>query len=831
MDSTEQRRLDDEEELLRHFSLTPAGQSLGSAEEPEKLPTATTSSHKAFETANVPEGGGGGGGGQRLPCPKAPNPDHQTILEAVWPMVMDGVEKKMVLMEQALIKRHNVKMMNEMQEVVRQIMTAKTRNEEILLAYNTRLGEITRALTDLAEKQSSSKEVDDVKRQINQLRQLLNIRCGQTTEQVAQLKQSVIITLQRERTEMQQRISQLLRNDLTMVIHQCDRRMKEGHAQTLALKKVLRQLCSIIDGGEALVTELPDDEGPSPALEASKILNGNPRLTSGGGGGGGGNASGLTAAGFPRQQPQQQTQQQTISPSVQGFNRPQASATTPATPTSNNNTTPIATNAASGSAAQQAALTKRIAELIKRQSGNVSSQSAIAQLLAHLPQQQQQQLQQLLQQQQQKSYGAGTTTQQQSVMRAMNATAAAAQQRQQQQQQQQQRSFGQAVLSQTSAASPSVGLCPFISTFGWCKFGDNCQFIHVTNNREPLRHLPPAMIAQLQQQHSAQVLSGQITSSAELMQAIANTGVAKQAQQSQPGATSSTSQSTFQADTTASVSSSSSSSSSATQQDLIAAQIAHQQEGVSMGPKAKTIPCKFNSAGKCAYGSRCAYNHGGELPVGAATVTGGRPANQPTAAAVLAAMAKETRVQQNASLLSIPQQQQQQQAGRQSAGPVSTSVNRSSSEGRRPVGLSSKEGRSLVGSDVVTAAWLKDHLPELDFARNGQPPAPSGGDTEVVTATAAAAPPTSPPPPEAPKEEDGEVEQQEEEQHESEPNGESSNTVDFGEVVVEEPVNTKNEDGGIESAGPPPGKLQAYLRLKMVLHESGLGFAPKTESG
>ncbi|KAF4743570.1 hypothetical protein FOZ63_032872 [Perkinsus olseni] len=804
MDSTEQRRLDDEEELLRHFSLTPAGQSLSSGEEPEKLPTATTS-RKAFEAANVPEGGGG----QRLSCPKAPSPDHQAMLDAVWPVVMEGVEKKMVLMEQALIKRHNVKMMNEMQEVVRQIMTAKTRNEEILLAYNTRLGEITRALTDLAEKQSSSKEVEDVKRQINQLRQLLNIRCGQTTEQVAQLKQSVIITLQRERTEMQQRISQLMRNDLTMVIHQCDRRLKEGHAQTLALKKVLRQICSIIDGGEALVMELPDDEGPSPALEASKILNDNPRLTSGGGGG---NASGLTAAGFPRQQAQQQ---QTISPSVQGFTRPQASATTSATPTSNNNTTPIAASAASGSAAQQAALTKRIAELIKRQSGNVSSQPAIAQLLAHLPQPQQQQLQQLLQQQQQqqKSYGAGTTvTQQQSVTRAMNASAAAAAQ-QRQQQQQQQRGLGQSVLSQTSAASLSVGLCPFISTFGWCKFGDNCQFIHVTNNREPLRHLPPAMIAQLQQQHSTQVLSGQITSSAELMQAIANTGVAKQAQQPQPGATSSTSQPTFQAATTASVSVSSSSS-SATQQDVIAAQIAHQQEGVSMGLKAKTILCKFNAAGKCAYGSRCAYNHGGELPVGAAAGSGGRPANQPTAAAILAAMANETRAQQNASLLSIPQQQQQQ-PGRQSAGPVSSSVHRSSSEGRRPVRqLSSKEGRSLVGSDVVTAAWLKDHLPELDFARNGQPPAPSDGDTEMVTSTAAAAPPTSPPPPESPEEDGGEV-AREAEQQESEPNGESSNTVDFGEVVVEEPVNTKMEECGIESAGPPPG----------------LGLAPKTESG
>lgn len=41
---------------------------------------------------------------------------------------------------QALIKRHNVKMMNEMQEVVRQITTAKTRNEEVMGSNQGPLG-------------------------------------------------------------------------------------------------------------------------------------------------------------------------------------------------------------------------------------------------------------------------------------------------------------------------------------------------------------------------------------------------------------------------------------------------------------------------------------------------------------------------------------------------------------------------------------------------------------------------------------------------------------------------------------------------------------------
>ncbi len=47
-------------------------------------------------------------------------------------LVSSVVSECMQALEQDLIKRHNIKMMNEMQEVVRQIKTAKTKNDEIL---------------------------------------------------------------------------------------------------------------------------------------------------------------------------------------------------------------------------------------------------------------------------------------------------------------------------------------------------------------------------------------------------------------------------------------------------------------------------------------------------------------------------------------------------------------------------------------------------------------------------------------------------------------------------------------------------------------------------
>jgi di/tripeptidase len=59
---------------------------------------------------------------------------------------------KMTHMEQELIKRHNIKMMNEMQEVVRQIKQAKTKNDEILRDYHKKQTDLTRSVLEIAEK-------------------------------------------------------------------------------------------------------------------------------------------------------------------------------------------------------------------------------------------------------------------------------------------------------------------------------------------------------------------------------------------------------------------------------------------------------------------------------------------------------------------------------------------------------------------------------------------------------------------------------------------------------------------------------------------------------
>ncbi|KAF4729232.1 hypothetical protein FOZ62_010429, partial [Perkinsus olseni] len=85
--------------------------------------------------------------------PKMDNPDLQAMVNKVWPALMTEVEKKSTSMEQDLIKRHNIRMMNEMQEVVRQIKIAKVRNDEVLRAYHAKHGELTRAVTDVVEKQ------------------------------------------------------------------------------------------------------------------------------------------------------------------------------------------------------------------------------------------------------------------------------------------------------------------------------------------------------------------------------------------------------------------------------------------------------------------------------------------------------------------------------------------------------------------------------------------------------------------------------------------------------------------------------------------------------
>ncbi|KAF4706275.1 hypothetical protein FOZ63_009874 [Perkinsus olseni] len=110
--------------------------------------------------------------------PKMDNPDLQAMVNKVWPALMTEVEKKSTSMEQDLIKRHNIRMMNEMQEVVRQIKIAKVRNDEVLRAYHAKHGELTRAVTDVVEKQQSlSNDLEDVKRKMAQLKQELTLRC------------------------------------------------------------------------------------------------------------------------------------------------------------------------------------------------------------------------------------------------------------------------------------------------------------------------------------------------------------------------------------------------------------------------------------------------------------------------------------------------------------------------------------------------------------------------------------------------------------------------------------------------------------------------------
>ncbi|KAF4653619.1 hypothetical protein FOL47_010421 [Perkinsus chesapeaki] len=840
MDSTEHRRFDDEEELLRYFSLNPTGRAPSSNTED----SGTSKSQQASSKQAGSLKGGEESCLKTIPCPKAANPEHQDMLESIWPLVMEGVDEKMQHMERALIKRHNIKMMNEMQEVVRQISAAKTRNEEVLLAYNACLGELARALTDLSEKQESSKDNEELKRHINQLRQHLNMRCGQTTEQVAQLKQSVIITLQRERADMQQRVSQLIRNDLAIVIQQCDRRLKEEHSQVLALKKVLKQLCSSISGAEGLTNELPDDEGPtSSTLEASKLLGDASRMMTAA------SASNQQQQQQPRAQQQQQqmsavnsgplggrpqTQQQSTMPAASNASPAGSSATGASIPTGQFNHNQPGNSAAA--AAQQMALSKRIAELIKRQGGSLSSQPAFAQLLGHLPPQQQQQLQQLLQQQQRSFVPGNQSTQQTSAAAGRTMSAAAVQQ--QQQQRAMGMTLGQQASQQQQQQQQSTGVCPLMGTFGWCKFGDSCQFVHTTTNREPLRHLPGNMTAQLQQQLAPQVLSGQITTCAELMRAIANTGAAKQLQQQQGGQA----QRTAQQQPTASGSASSLSSSSTTaQQDLIAAQITHQQEAASMGAaKAKSIPCKFDSSGQCAYGSRCAYKHADkEAKAGqvgsSSTYSRDQQDEQPTAAAILAAMTREQSNNNNinqgssqgrTSLLTVIQQQRQEQRSEQTeskhASEAAVAEGGSLTAGG---GISSAKNGEAVSTEAVTSAWLKDHLSgtawaeKLDITKSNNKPqsgvagsAKEGPSSSGSSGSAAAAPPSSPPPAGSPAGESEDVESE----------TEVEMTVDFGKVVDDSSKNigkdcsgnNGDESGGGSSgddSGPPPGTSDAVF--------------------
>ena len=172
-----------------------------------------------------------------------------------------------------------------------------------------------------------------------------------------------------------------------------------------------------------------------------------------------------------------------------------------------------------------------------------------------------------------------------------------------------------AAQQKASASGPGSVNCPFFAMFGWCKFGDRCRYLHQPTGKEPLRNLPQSVIQTLQ----TQLASGSTAETTQtLMTALAGLAAKQQsasAAQAPAGATAQTA----------------SASGNAVQQAMISAQIQAQQEAAAMGAaKAKTIPCRFHAIGRCAYGDRCAYSHGG-------AATG---ANSAVAAAAAAAWGK-----------------------------------------------------------------------------------------------------------------------------------------------------------------------------------------------
>jgi hypothetical protein len=162
-----------------------------------------------------------------------------------------------------------------------------------------------------------------------------------------------------------------------------------------------------------------------------------------------------------------------------------------------------------------------------------------------------------------------------------------------------------AAQQKASTSGPGTVNCPFFAMFGWCKFGDRCRYVHQPTGKEPLRNLPQSVIQTLQ----AQLASGSTADTTQtLMTALAGLAAKQQQHQQQAsGATTAPAQPAGLAQATGGT------TANAVQQAMITAQIQAQQEAAAMGAaKAKLIPCRFFAIGRCAYGDRCAYSHGGK---------------------------------------------------------------------------------------------------------------------------------------------------------------------------------------------------------------------------
>jgi hypothetical protein len=511
---------------------------------------------------------------------------HQAVMDAIWPLIRKEVESKMIHMEQEMIKRHNIKMMNEMQEVVRQIKLAKTKNDDLLKDYQRKQTDLTRSVLEIAEKFAAMRgELEDLKRQSLINKQQFTHRCDQTTEQVGQLKQAVFTAWQKEKVEIQQKVSQSFRGDLALVLGQFDAKLKESFADISKIRYEVKKLTARMNGEDpnSVQPEVPSYVDTAVAAVSS----------------------------LPPVDGQQGTPQSLLTPTQQ-----QA---------------PISVGATDGSepagGMNMASLTQNLAAFIARQSaGGAPPQVNVAmlqQFMQTLPRQQQLQLQTLLQQhraaqqqQQQQSSSAAVTPPTSvtpppsappglgGVAPATSPPAAAppsgpaatmiqslAQQLQLQ---------VNAAQQKASTSGPGTVNCPFFAMFGWCKFGDRCRYVHQATGKEPLRNLPQAVIQTLQ----TQLASGATADTTQtLMTALAGLA-AKQGQGQQA------SQAPVVSTTPAPVTTSGGQA-NAVQQAMITAQIQAQQEAATMGAaKAKLIPCRFFAIGRCAYGDRCAYSHG-----------------------------------------------------------------------------------------------------------------------------------------------------------------------------------------------------------------------------
>ena len=468
-------------------------------------------------------------------------------------------------------------MMNEMQEVVRQIKQAKTKNDEILRDYHKKQTDLTRSVLEIAEKFATMRgELDEMKRQAVINKQQLTHRCDQNTDQVAQLKHAVFSAWQKEKAEIQQKVSQNYRGDLALVLGQFDAKLRENFADTSKLRYEVKRLTARMNG------EDPDSiayEVPSYTDTAVSAVNKLPAVD-------GSSADDSTTSGPP----------------------PGLSGTPPAS-------SPASASPASG--VNLASLTQNLAAFIARQQASSGGSPGtppqvnvqmLQQFMQTLPRQQQLQLQMLLQQHRAQAAGGGVSPSPTSAtstagpppgLPSPQATTpapppsqpAASMIQSLAQQLQLQVNTAQ---QKASTSGPGTVNCPYFSMFGWCKFGERCRYIHNATGKEPLRNLPQSVIQTLQNQLASG--STELTTQT-LMTALA--GVAARQQQAAPAAPAVPSPAQPAAGGMNNV-----------QQAMIQAQIQAQQEAAQMGPtRAKQLPCRFFAIGRCAYGDRCGYNH------------------------------------------------------------------------------------------------------------------------------------------------------------------------------------------------------------------------------